>query len=92
MSKIKAITLQYELIEMSQTRARGACTQMDLKNTLILMETKLHLIAHVSVYERKDKLENIRLYPFYYSSISTLSLRKTRQTSLHDFRTVCRIV
>ena len=44
MSKIKAITMQYELIEMSQTRARGACTQMDLKNTLILMETKLHLM------------------------------------------------
>ena len=73
MSKIKAITIQYELIEMFQTRARGACTQRDLKNTLILMETKLHLIAHVSVCKSKDKLENIRLYPFYYSSISTLS-------------------
>ena len=73
MSKIIAITIQYELIEMSQTRAREACTQMDLKNTIILMETKLHLIAHVSVCKRKDKLENIRLYPFYYSSISTLS-------------------
>ena len=73
MSKIKAITIQYELIEMSQTRERGACTQRDLKYTLILMETKLLLIARVSVCKRKDKLENIRLYPFYYSSISTLS-------------------
>ena len=73
MSKIKAITIQYELIEMFQTRAREACTKMDLKKTLILMETKLHLIVHVSVCKSKDKLENIRLYPFYYSSISTLS-------------------
>ena len=33
MSKIKAITIQYELIEMFQTRAREACTKMDLKKT-----------------------------------------------------------
>ena len=32
MSKNKVITIQYKLIEMSQTRARGACTQMNLKN------------------------------------------------------------
>ena len=56
MSKIKAITIQYELIEMFQTRAREACTKMDLKKTLILMETNLHLIAHVSVCKSKDKL------------------------------------
>ena len=31
MSKIKAITIQYKLIEMSETRARGACTQRDIK-------------------------------------------------------------
>ena len=30
MSKNKVITIQYKLIEMSQTRARGACTQMNL--------------------------------------------------------------
>ena len=33
MSKNNVITIQYKLIEMSQTRARGACTQMNLKNT-----------------------------------------------------------
>ena len=32
MSKNKVITIQYKLIEMSQTRARGVCTQMNLKN------------------------------------------------------------
>ena len=59
MSKNKVIAIQYKLIEMSQTRARGACTQM---KTHILMETKLHLIAHVSVSKSKDKL-------WYFDSI-----------------------
>ena len=31
MSETKVITTQFKLIEMSQTRARGACTQRDLK-------------------------------------------------------------
>ena len=71
-SKNKAIDIRYKLIEMSQTRARGACTQMDLKNTHILRETKLPLIVHVSVSKSKDKPDNIRLSPFYYSGISTI--------------------
>ena len=53
----------------SSTRA---CTQMDLKNTHILGETKLLLIVHVSVSKTKDKRDNIRLSPFYYSGISTI--------------------
>ena len=32
MSTNKAITIQIKLIKMSQTRARGACKQIDLKS------------------------------------------------------------
>ena len=70
--KNEAITIQYKLIEMSQTRARGACAQMDLKNTHILRETKLPLTVHVSVSKSKDKRDNIRFSLFYYSGISTI--------------------
>ena len=70
-SKNKAINIEYKLIEMSQTRARGRAHRWILK-THILRETKLPLITHVSVSKSKDKRDNIRLSPFYYSGISTI--------------------
>ena len=70
-SKNKAINIEYTLIEMSQTRARGRAHRWILK-THILGETKLLLIVHVSVSKTKDERDNIRLSPFYYSGISTI--------------------
>ena len=58
--------------EMSWTRTRGACIQIDKNNTNILSETKLPLIVHVSVYKYKNKQDDIPLSPFYYSNISII--------------------
>ena len=58
--------------EMSWTRTRGACLQIDKNNTNILSETKLPLIVHVSVYKYKNKQDDIPLSSFYYSNISII--------------------
>ena len=42
--------MQNTVIEMFEIRTRGACIQINQKNTNILSETKLPLIVLVSIY------------------------------------------
>ena len=65
------ITTQFKLIEMSQTWARGACTQRDLKG---MSYGKRNCLSLYTFRYLKTKIKEIT-YPFYSnSSISTLSL------------------
>ena len=71
MSETKVITTQFKLIEMSQTRARGACTRRDLKG---MSYGKQNCLSLYSFRYLKTRIKEIT-YPFYSnSSISTLSL------------------
>ena len=59
MSKKKVITTQFKLIEMSQTRARGACTHRDLKG---MSYGKLNCLSLYTFWHLKAKINEIK-YP-----------------------------
>ena len=85
------ISHYHTLIEMSWTRTRGACIQINQNSTNILSETKLLLIVHVSVYKFKinkmtclfpSSITLIFRQSFDLSSLQTILATHTRPTRI----------